>query len=134
MGVVYGDFDEGENVVNVRKALSPKQVFLLNGGAGDAAITSVTIEVFDLQGADPDIAIWTSGSIATSSVFKSSLTVDGYWDEDAEGYNLFHQQAATDFVHVGGHDYLWHYYVVTPASTVPLRFSIQKHCIPAVGV
>lgn len=133
VGVVYGEFDEGADIYNVRQAQTPNQAYLLSGGASDAAITSVTLSVYDLQSTDPATAIYTSGAMTTSDVFKAALTLDGYWEQDSTGYNLFHRFTNALFETVGGHTYRFEYKVVTP-NFGDLYFTFEKFCRPMMRV
>lgn len=133
VGIVYGEFDEGADIYNVRQAQTPNQAYPLSGGASDAAITSVTLSVYDLQSSDPATAIYTSGSLTVSDVFKAALTVDGYWDGDTTGYNMFHRVVNALFETVGGHTYRFEYKVVTP-NFGDLYFVFEKLCRPMMRV
>ena len=79
MGIVYGEFDEGADIYNVSQAQTPNQAYPLSGGASDAAITSVTLSIYDLQSSDPSTAIYTSGSLTVSTVLKAALTLGNAW-------------------------------------------------------
>lgn len=131
VGIVYGEFDEGADIYNVSQAQTPNQAYPLSGGASDAAITSVTLNIYDLQSSDPSTAIYTSGSLTVSTVFKAALTLDGYWDQDTVGYNLFNRVVASTFEAVGGHTYRFEYKVVTP-NFGDLYFKFEKFCRPMI--
>lgn len=78
-----------------------------------AALTSITCKVYDLQGTTPDTATATPTVTIASSIFDT-LQTGGMWTADSTGYNFSHTQESTIFAN-GDHTYLVEY-LFTPTS------------------
>lgn len=78
-----------------------------------AAVSSITCAVFDLDGDSPSSAVATPSIVVASTVFDT-LQTDGRWSVDSTGYNFRYDAAASIFA-TGGHRYRFEFRF-TPAS------------------
>lgn len=94
---------EGDRLICLGRIVTPNGTVLLQGGAGDAVVTNVSLAVFDLDINTPEIPIYQPATLTTAATFKAALTVDGSWDQDATGFNFAFTLLPTDFQQYGGH-------------------------------
>lgn len=62
---------------------------------------SVTVQVFDLMGSDPDAAVYSNTRTIANTVFNSLQT----WSEDTTGYNFRDALTSNQVTWEGGHTF-----------------------------
>ncbi len=111
--IITGTIAEGSDIYVVARVETPNQAIPLSGGAADTAVTSVTLNVYDIPTDSPEVLVYTA-ALTAANCFKAALTVDGYWTQDTTGFNFFNRILATAFEQHGGHRVRCEYSVLTP--------------------
>jgi hypothetical protein len=133
-----GSMREGQAWPIVSREYWPDGV-LIDGSltSGIHGMTSVTVEVFDEQGASANVAVFTASGIVPSTVFYAVIQpADGFWTLDTGGYNFHYILLPTSFDQQGGHTYRIEVTIALHASNTVYptwRLVFWTRCEPASG-
>ena len=93
--------------------------------ATQAAVTSITCQVFDLHGDTPTVALSSPAAVVSAVIFDT-LQTDARWTLDQTGFNFAHALPHTSFPNGDGPG-------STPLDPVPRLYQVQYTLVPATG-
>lgn len=86
--VIKGEFFEGSDFKLLARVVSHNRAVLTTGDCSGTA-TTATINIYDLSGATPQTAIFTSTSLTSANLIQNTLlTSSSGWSQDSIGANF----------------------------------------------